>query len=55
MQQPEYPYILKRNFPFHQLSLDLLLSESDLENEREREFKGRKKKALVHLGLPPAT
>jgi hypothetical protein len=43
--QPEHTYSLKRNFPSHQLFLDLLLSGSDL--EREREFKERKK-ASVH-------
>jgi hypothetical protein len=29
-------YSLKRNFPVHRLFLDLLLSRSDLERERER-------------------
>jgi hypothetical protein len=38
---PEHPYSLKRNFPFHWLFSDLLLSESDL--ERERELKKREK------------
>jgi hypothetical protein len=38
---------LKRNFPFHQLFLDLLLSGSAL--EREREFKERGKKSLSTL------
>jgi hypothetical protein len=33
---PEYLYSLKRNFPFHQLFLDLLLTGSDLKG---REFK----------------
>jgi hypothetical protein len=37
-------YSLKRNFPFHWLFLDLLLRESDLERERELEFKEREKK-----------
>jgi hypothetical protein len=37
-------YVLKTNFPFHWLFLDLLLSGSDLERERELEFKERKKK-----------
>jgi hypothetical protein len=32
---PEYPYSLKRNFSFHWLLSDLLLSESDLKG---REF-----------------
>jgi hypothetical protein len=54
---------LKRNFPFHQLFLDLLLSGSHI--EREREFKERKKSlcalkfSSAHLALgveykPPA-
>jgi hypothetical protein len=43
---------LKRNFPSHQLFVDLLLGGSDLEREREfkeggnRELRG--KKASVH-------
>jgi hypothetical protein len=36
-------YGLKRNFPFHQLFSDLLLSRSDLERESELEFKERKR------------
>jgi hypothetical protein len=45
--QPEHLYSLKRNFPFHWLFSDLLLSGLFL--EREREFKEReKKKASVH-------
>jgi hypothetical protein len=49
---PEHHYSLKRNFPFHQLFSDLLLSGSYLEKEREFKEKGsqelRVKKALMH-------
>jgi hypothetical protein len=38
LPHPEHPYSLERDFPFHRLFLDLVLSGSDL--EREREFKG---------------
>jgi hypothetical protein len=35
-------YSLKRNFLFHWLFLELCLSRSDLEREKELEFKERK-------------
>jgi hypothetical protein len=37
--RPKHTYSLKRNFPFHRLFSDILLSGSDL--ERERLFKER--------------
>jgi hypothetical protein len=46
-------YSLKTNFPFHWLFSDLLLSGSDLERERELEFKERNKKTTVHRSLSP--
>jgi hypothetical protein len=46
---------LKRNFPFHWLFSDLLLCGSDLERERELEFKekslGSLKSDSAHVAL----
>jgi hypothetical protein len=56
---PEYPYGWKRNFPFHQLFSDFLLSRSDLkgrefkEGRRELRVKRKKTQCTEVLALPP--
>jgi hypothetical protein len=55
---PEHPYSLKRNFPFHWLFSDLLLSGSDLKGrefkeEGRPELRGKKPRFTEVLALPP--
>jgi hypothetical protein len=44
-------YTLKINVPFYWLFLDLLLRGSDVERERELDFKDRKKKSFSALAV----
>jgi hypothetical protein len=60
LPQPKHPYRMKRNFPFHLLFLDLLLSRSDLKGREfkeggSQELRGKKSQCTDILALPHIT